>query len=521
MSVKPTRVQAKQVAAYINGVPTRRIQTFDWNSNYTVDSVFEIGNAGLVEDVVTLVETNVTVNSNEWGTTDLEAMMFGTYITRNVVGTKGNTPATIYLGISGVNGGKDTIATNDWVQVIRIQSFATTNDTEYCKVQGSSTVSTKLKCGKTANVHRLRFVTANKLTAAPATADIVSLVNHYTITQTTVDSDPIHIVLPHRYNTSGTAIMYSVLLPRCYVDNLTYNFDVGGECSQNYTLVGEEERLLLGAWRETNSIVGSFISYDSTVGSLTFRVPINSNACFGSPYAVYAGSNLVKWSGTPGGTINQSNHTSHGYTIKAYIGKSLGIDSTTQLIYYFYNGAGHKTGFRGLTNIDSGMGKLSKGYIRVEFQHSTDTASKLQRCTNVSINVPLTRESIDELGESRSIAKPLEGNLRNEITLAFNRNDLREFAQLLGSDTTFDAGTLNEILMSDLKAVKDMTIILKFYNSQTSHVSTTLLKTMTFTGCNFIGDNSTTPITGAGGLELNFSTQALNIEGSGLPPVYA
>ena len=145
---------------------------------------------------------------------------------------------------------------------------------------------------------------------------------------------------------------------------------------------------------------------------------------------------------------------------------------------------------------------------------------KLLRCTGVSINNPLTRESIDELGESRSIAKPLEGNIRNEITLTFNRNDLREYAKLLGVEAAFDAGTLKEILMTDLKAVKNARITVKFYASQTTHDVTTLLKTMTYNDCNFIGDNSTTPISGASGLEMTFSTQSINIVGSGLPPVY-
>ena len=122
----------------------------------------------------------------------------------------------------------------------------------------------------------------------------------------------------------------------------------------------------------------------------------------------------------------------------------------------------------------------------------------------------------------------MEGNLRNEVTLTFNRNDLREYAKLLGqanssedAGSNFDDGTLKEILMTDLKAVKNANIVVKFYSSQTTHDATTLLKTMTFNNCNFIGDNSTTPITGASGLEMTFSTQTVNIVGSGLPPVYA
>lgn len=516
MAVKPVRTQAKQVAAYINGVPTRRVQSFDWASNFTTDDVFELGNTGIVESSVTLVETGITANSNEWGTTDLEAMIFGIYEQRNCVGDNSanswvNTTATIWIASKGTGSNWAVTATaDDYLQIIRVNSNATVNDTEYVQI-----VSIDPPDANGGQEIRVTPV----LTAACATSDMVCLVNKYTITQDTVDANPVHFILPHRYSNTATTIMHSVILPRCYVDNLTYNFDTGGASEQNYTLVGEEERLVLGNWKETVSAIGSFMSYNNTTGSLTFRVPLNSRVCLATPYAVYADSNLVKWTGSPGGTIN---HSSGAVTLHAYIGGGLSITSAAQLIYYAAIPTASRIGFKGLTNIDSAIGKLTKGYIDVYLGLSSGGTGdeKLLRCTGVSMSIPLTRESIDELGESRSIAKPLEGNLRNEITLTFNRNDLREYAKMLGSEAAFDAGTLKEILMTDLKSVKTGVITVKFYASQSTHDSTTLLKTMTFSSCNFIGDNSTTPISGASGVELTFSTPSVSIVGSGLAPVY-
>jgi len=518
MAVKPVRTQAKQVAAYINGVPTRRVQSFDWASNFTTDDVFELGNAGVVESSVTLVESSVTVNSNEWGTTDLEAMIFGIYEQRNCVGDNAgnswaNTIATIYIATTGAGGGWGATATaGDYLQVIRVNSTATTNDTEYVVI---SAVDAPDGNGAQA----ITLASGNRLTAACATSDMVCLVNKYTIDQDTVDSNPVHLILPHRYSNTATTIMHSVILPRCFVDNLTYNFDTGGASEQNYTMVGEEERLVLGNWKETVSTTGSFMSYNNTTGSLTFRVPLNSRACLATPYAVYADSNLVTWTGAPGGTIN---HSSGAVTVHAYIGGGLSITSAAQLIYYAAIPTAHRVGFKGLTNIDSSIGKLTKGFVDVYLGLSSGGtgSEKLLRCTGINVSIPLTRESIDELGESRSISKPLEGNLRNEVTVTFNRNDLREYAKLLGSEAAFDAGTLKEILMTSLKDVKTGVITVYFYASQTTHDATTLLKTMTFTNCNFIGDNSTTPISGASSVELTFSTQSVDIVGSGLAPVY-
>jgi len=513
MAVKPVRVQAKQVAAYINGQPTRRAQSFDWSSNFTIDSVYEIGNAGIVEDSVTLVESGITVNSNEWGTTDLEAMMFRIHESRNIRGNGPveNTIATIYAASFGAGGdweanGNATIGIGKWLQVIRFNSSSTVNSSEYVKIAAVAHSTASL-------ANQITLAAGYRLTSPPATGDVVSLVNAYTITQDTVDSNPAHFILPHRYNTSATTIMHSILLPRAFVDSLTYNFDTGGASEQNYTMVGEEERLVLGTYRETASITGSFMGYDNATGSLTFRVPIDSQASVGSWYVVYAASNLV----TASGTIN---HASAEATVHAFVGSNLSLDSTTDITYYYFRKAADRIGYKGLTNIDSSIGKLTKGYIEIQMQQSTGTVEKLLRCTGVGINIPLTRESVEEIGESRSISKPLEGNLRNEVTLTFNRNDLREYAKLLGDQEAFDAGTLNEILMTDLKAVKNITIIVKFYSSQTLRDATTLLKTMTFSSCNFIGDTNTTPISGSSTLELLFSTQSVNIVGSNLPPIY-
>lgn len=509
MATKPLRIQSKQVFAYVGGTPTRRVQSFDWASNFTIDSVFELGNTGIVEDSVTLVESSITMNSNEWGTTDLEAMVFGIFEQRPVVKNANNTLATLIVAAKGAGGdwnsvGNATVGIDTWLQVIRASSSATVNTAEYVRVDAISAVS--------GGTQKITLDPSFRMAAAATGGDIVSIVNKYTITQDTVDTDPVHLVLPHRLSSSSTVLVHSVALPRAYVDNLTYRIDTGGASEQNYTLVGEEERFTLNRKRELSTVTGSFVSYGSKA-TVMFTVPRNSAAALGSAYICYADSNLATAK-----FITPSTHGG-GYTISARIGSGLGVDSSSQIVYYSFNPS--PKGWKGLTNIDSGIGKLTKGYVEILFGTSTTAPEKLQRCTGIDISVPLTRESIDELGESRSIGKPLEGNLRNEVTLTFNRNDLREYAMMLDDSSNFDNGLVTEVLIDDLKAAKTIKILVKFYNNQTTHDATTLLKTMTFTNCNFIGDNTTTPISGASGLELKFSTQSLSVVGSGLPPVYS
>jgi hypothetical protein len=514
MAVKPNAIKAKQTYAYVGTTPTRRIQSLDWASNFTIDSVFELGNAGVVEDSITLVETSITMNSNEWGTTDLEAMVFNKYQQRNILGDGAvsgvaNTTGSIYVSSFGAGGDwtgqTPAPAVAKYLQIHRFNTYATTNATEFVKIL---TIRTS-KAGSMCDVIGLDPA-YGLLDAAPATGDVVGLMNAYTIDQDTVDSDPTHLIMPHRHATTSTFIMHSVILPRAFVDNLTYRIDTGGAAEQNYTLVGEEERITLGGRREALSITGSFISYSdtATTGSLTFRIPKDSLQTTGSPYIVYAGSNLA--------TAKKITHTSAAVTVVATLGPGLTVDSSTQIMYYATNKV--KVGYKGITNVTSALGKVTKGNVVVNLTVGAGTEKKLQRVTGIDISIPLTRESVDELGETRSIAKPLEGNLRNEVTLTLTRNDLREYAQLLGNEAAFDAETLTEILMTDLKSVTDAQIVVKLYNSQTSHIADNLLKTMTFDDCSFIGDNTTTPVSGSGVVELKFSTQSVDIVGNNIPP---
>jgi hypothetical protein len=508
MAIKPSSLKSKDVVGYINSVPTRRVQTLDFVSNFTTDPVYEMGNPGIVEEAVTSVETGLTLNTFEWGTSDLEAMIYGIYEQRNIrgnvngSGTITNTIGTIHVSSFGAGGHWTAATVNKWLQVIRWNASATVNDAEYVKISAKS-YSASLKCDV------LALDSSNQLTAPPATGDIVTVINDYTITEDTIDADPAHFILPHRYSSASTLMLHSIILPRCSVDGLTYNIDVGGAAEQNYTLVGEESRMLLGSRREAQSVFGSYMSYsDATV---QFRIPLDCKGITGSPYIVYAGANIA--------TLKRIAHSAGAVTIQARVGSGLGVDSATQLVYYYTNKT--KLGHRKVTNIDSGIGKITKDYVEIEMQYGTGTTEVLSRCSGFSLNFPQARETIEELGSSRAVAKTLESNIRNEITLSFHRNDLREFAKLLGSQEAFDAGTLTEILTTSLKSSTDTNIYIKFYNHQETHDSNTLLKTITFEDCNFIGDNNTTPISGASGLELNFSSQTFNIVGSGLPPVYS
>jgi len=507
---KPDRILSKQVVPKINGAALRRVTDFNVNSEPTYESIYEMGNAGLVEDSITLKESTVSLVANEWGSTDLLAMVYGIYEERTVSASI-NSLGTITVAARGAGGDwRATATVDDWLHVVRYNAHATTNTHEYVKISAIS-----YDADKGCNV--ITFDSSYKLTAAATWGDHVGLVNKYTIDEDTIDGHPCHFTVPHQNNATSTLCLHTQVVPRCYCDNFTYTVDVDGTSEINMSFVGVAPRYLLGSRRECYSIAASFVSY--TLGTVTFTVPRDSLAATASPYMIYANSYTATMKRINDGGDFASDYAAGAVTRDAFVGRDLDLDSSCQLIYYYT--LNNKKGYKPTKNITSSIGKLSKSYVEVRFQGtSSDSDGKLLRCTAFSLSVPQTRISVDELGTDDSIAKPLESNLRQELTLTFNRNDLREFAKMLGETTAFDAGTLTEILESDLMDVKDATITVKTYNSKT-FTDSALLETYSFTNCNYIGNSQNTPISGAAGVELKFSTESFSSAGSGNPPKYS
>ena len=55
------------------------LQTGNWDQETTDEDIEEIGNSGIVETIIDpVIPSTVTLNTNDWGSTDLLAQIFGT-----------------------------------------------------------------------------------------------------------------------------------------------------------------------------------------------------------------------------------------------------------------------------------------------------------------------------------------------------------------------------------------------------------------------------------------------------------
>lgn len=498
MPVKPERIHGKQVLAYIDGIPTRRIQSIDYNSSFDTDTIFELGNPGFVEEAVNSVETPITMTSNEWGNTDLEAMMFEKFKVKPII----SATATRFTAAGAIMGQTATIASaGDWLQIV---GNGATIIGDYVKVKAITAAAPN---------YIYSIEGTYPMSAVPSPGYYACLCNKYVITENDLDAKYTDLILPYRYSPTSTNLMYSVLLPRAVVNNLTYRMDTGGAAEITYALTGDEERLVLGSMRELIEAPASLISY-ATSGTLTVAIPTYNegrrNA--GGKYLLYANNQLA--------TTNQIVNTliSTLGTLHVKLDSGLGLDSTGRYKYFFSRIT--KKGFRGVQTFTSGIGKLKRGYMDVCLATGNASTTKILRISGVDMTIPLARESLTEMGTDKPYGRQLTNPFKAEVTVSFTRNDLREYALLVNKVSQFDAGTLKEILMDDLKASKNTKIEVKLYNSRITHSANTLLKTFKFTSCNFIGDTTTTPVTGGAGLVFNFSSPNVTITGSGLPPIY-
>ena len=78
---------------FVDEYMVTRLQTGNWDQETTDEDIEEIGNSGIVETIIDpIIPTTVTLNTNDWGSTDLLAQLMGTESTVDG-GTSAYTPA--------------------------------------------------------------------------------------------------------------------------------------------------------------------------------------------------------------------------------------------------------------------------------------------------------------------------------------------------------------------------------------------------------------------------------------------
>lgn len=443
----PNSIRYDYQTIVIDGVIARRVQTFGTTTDFTEEQILEIGDAGFAETIDTPA-VSVTVDTNDWGTTNTVALMADIYNTAN-----GST-AGGYKGSAGDN--------------------------------------------------------------------------TYVINQNHFQDAAVDMTVPT--SEDGSTLARTMYISYAFVNSLAFSYDVGGVATENYALEGDFKRWYLNDHKKA-------IVYTATYTNATTATISGANLQTGYTGLMVTENGVVvadelTSTGRPGlgSTITLTDNaadtdvTSSTPTLALESGDRIRVvvsqDSTTT--------------FTQLTSTPSGIGGLTKGQVEIHLSDAADTSAPLTSATadralrvqTVSIDVDLSREVLDELGNSRSYARSLQAPVPISATVTVNDSDLQLWAEL--SQLTWDA-TLDELDIEDF--VKVSILEVRIFKSKTDHTidtsgalgttanDNTLLKVVRLENCSVSSESHSISAGGIGQQEFTLTAESIVISGTGLSPL--
>ena len=442
----PLKVRYDWMTCVIDGVIARRVQTFGTTTDFTEEEILEIGDSGFAE-VTDTPEVSITMDTNDWGTTNTIALMTNLYDVPNASTTGG------YKGSAGDNS--------------------------------------------------------------------------YVVTQDNFEGAAVDITAPT--SEDGTVLARTMHVGYAFVNSLAFSYDVGGVATENYALEGDTKRWYLNDHK-----------------AVTVHKAYHSDATT----AVISGSNLqTGYTGlmvTNNGVIEADELTATG---RPGLGSTItltdsGADTEVTASPALSLAAGDRirvvvsqdsdNTYTKLASTPSGIGALTKGQVEIHMSTAANTTAPLAsaaadrtlRVQTVSIDVDLSREVLEELGNYLAYDRRLQVPVPISATLTVNDSDLEMWANL--SQLTFD-GNLDELDIEDF--VKTSIVEVRIFKSKTDHTidttgangtttgDNTLLKVVRLENCSVSSESHSISVGGIAQQEFTLTAETMIVSGTGLSPL--
>lgn len=440
---KPDSIRYDWVSCVIDGVIAKRVQTLGSSTDFTEEKLLELGNKGSAE-VTDEPSLSVTIDTNDWGTTNTVALMANLYST----------------GFALDNGGyKGAIGDNSYV--------ITENDFE------------------------------------TAAVDIVAPVSE-----------------------DGLVLARTLYLGYAFVSSLSLSYDVGGVATENYSLESDFKRWYLNDHKA--AVVYTAAYKDATTATITgVNLQTGYTGLIVTVNGVVQADELTA-TARPGmgSTITLTDDTANtdvtaSPALSIVTGDRVRVVASTDAA----------TTFTWLSSTPSGIGGAKKGMVAIHLSDVADAGpvlatDKSLRIQSVSIDVDLSRETLEELGNYRVYSRTLQTPIPISATLTVNDSDLEMWADL--SKLTWDV-TLDELDIEDF--VKTSVLEVRIYKSKKTHTidtsgadgttfgDNTLLKVVRLENCSVSGESHTVSTGGIAQQEFTISAEDIIISGTGLSPL--
>lgn len=418
-------------SVWVNGHVLYRVQSLGSTTTFTSEDIFELGHLDIIDIVDDVPAVAVTLNTNDFG--DVKTMA----ILAQVKSTKLDMDAT---------------ATNANANLAVVSG---TQLAEVSYLHGASLADFAVTCGNLPGVSLW----------APVQDECA-------------------------LGTLDNSIDQTLFMDEVYVNSLEFSYTTGANATENYGAETDNKMWLLND--------GRFVSYEDhavTTGELATGYWDMELASAGTVTDLSVGLGFLRkdTAGNPSVTWHDSTNDEM-VNVEVVAGSSAVNDkfvynaASPNRMYYPLNDAamGMADGdtvfmvyaadayapnstskyFEALETINrpDHIGAIRQGQIEVYLvandDSSFDHAWRLSGCT---ITSDLTREPLAELGHLSPFDRPVTLPIPITVTVDSTAGDLENWSKVAHKLSEFDAGTLDDIDLSDLIAYEDLKLVVKIY----------------------------------------------------------
>lgn len=430
--------------------------------------------------------------------------------------------------------------------VEEIRELANSNVVEF--VEGSPTVSVQLEANMNGSRANLAYLTGQDGTLVQAMIDpsnhvgaahMANEITHFSYDGTLVDL----VVQIEEDN----ALKRSMYVPDCFVTSLSWNFDVGGVATESYSMESDDKRMYVGTQRELAVVSGYWTGTGNTGTSGIYITP--NPEMSGNTYFLKSGFNtamhpddgwtpieaslngktvILPTTGAPAAVLPATNGTP---SFHEHVFFPPNATAGGTLITAGPNGRWRVLGFKDnispfisqTTDIDSGaggnreftddIGGIRKGMVEIflvsgSVWNKTGVADNEEyfRLQTVSVDVDLSRETLEELGNAEAYERSLNFPISTTVNFSALDSDIQAWTSFANIRGLYNSEGVVKVGFRDF--LQTAGLLIKVYNDDDSNVSRKQLMTFCVSGLRVASES--TSVDAGGNQVQEFSCNADN-----------
>ncbi len=416
-------------SVWCNGDLLYRVQSLGSTSTFTSEDIFELGHLDIVDVVDDVPSVAVTLNTNDFGDV-------GTFAT--------------LAQISASRKDMDATATVDNANLQIVDSSLTPSG---IYLHGGCLADFAVTCGNLPGV-----------TVWAPVQEECSL------------------------GTLDDNIDQTMVLDNVYVNSLEFSYSTGANATENYGAETDSKMWLLNDGRFVNydsyTLTASDISngyVDLTLASTGTVATLSDGIGFirkddnGAPAVTWFDNTndeaenveIVEGTAAAADTFVYYN-TGSAHRIYLPTGTTFVADDVIEVIYSAdaYGSGASNTYFTTLDSVSrpDSIGAVRQGQVEICIVAPDDTEySNAWRLTSCNINSDLTRTPLAELGHLGPYDRTLTLPIPITVAVESTAGDLENWSKVANKLTEYDAGTLDDLDLSDLMASDELKLVVKVY----------------------------------------------------------